>query len=212
MAGAAVSSTRIAILTFDGFNEIDSLVAYHILNRVRRPGWEVQIASPTLRVKSMNGLVIGAHTTLEEACQADAVLVGSGTATRPLVEDESLLQRLRLDPSRQLVGSQCSGALLLAKLGLLKAGPACTDMKTRPWLEKLGVKVLDRPFHASGNVATAGGCLASQYLAAWMIARLVSPDTAAEALDYVAPVGEKESYVTRMLDNVLPCLPEFAAA
>ncbi len=30
---------RIAILTFDGFNEIDSFVALNILNRVRREGW-----------------------------------------------------------------------------------------------------------------------------------------------------------------------------
>jgi hypothetical protein len=31
---------RIAILTFDGFNEIDSFVALNLLNRVKRPGWQ----------------------------------------------------------------------------------------------------------------------------------------------------------------------------
>lgn len=207
-----MSSTRIAILTFDGFNEIDSLVAYHILNRVRRPGWEVQIASPTLRVKSMNGLVIAAQASLEDARAADAVIVGSGMATRALAEDPALLTGLGLQPSRQLIASQCSGALLLAKLGLLKDAPACTDLKTRSWLEEIGVAVLDRPFFARGNVATAGGCLASQYLAAWLIARLAGIEPAAEALRYVAPVGEKELYVSRVLENVLPFLPEPAAA
>jgi hypothetical protein len=29
-----------------------------------------------------------------------------------------------------------------------------------------GVEVLNQPFFANGNVATAGGCLASHYLAA----------------------------------------------
>ena len=29
---------RIAILTFEGFNELDSLIALGVLNRVRRPG------------------------------------------------------------------------------------------------------------------------------------------------------------------------------
>jgi hypothetical protein len=58
-----------------------------------------------------------------------------------------------------------------------------------------GVDVVDRPFAASGNVATAGGCMASQYLAAWVIARLAGMGAAAEALRYVAPVGEKEAYV-----------------
>ncbi len=203
---------RIAILTFDGFNEIDSLMPYHILNRVRRPGWEVQIAAPTSQVRSMNGLVIGAQASLQDIRTADAVIVGSGVGTRGLAEDPALLAGLGLQPSRQLIASQCSGALLLAKLGLLKGVPACTDLKTRPWLEELGVEVLDQPFFAHGNVATAGGCLASQYLAAWLIARLAGINAAQSALDYVAPVGEKELYVSRMLENVLPYLPEPVAA
>ena len=37
------------------------------------------------------------------------------------------------------------------------------------------MKVLNQPFHATGNVATAGGCLAAQYLAAWVIARTAGP-------------------------------------
>lgn len=208
----STAPVRVAILTFDGFNEIDSLVAYHILNRVRRPGWQVRIASPGPQVTSMNGLVIEAQATLEEACQADAVLVGSGTATRALTEDGALLGRLRFDPARQLVGAQCSGALLLARLGLLGSMPACTDLKTRPWLEKLGTRVLDRPFHASGNLATAGGCLASQYLAAWVLTRLAGPEAAADALHYVAPVCEKESYVSRMWDHVRPSIAEAVPA
>ena len=67
--------------------------------------------------------------------------------------------------------------------------------------------MLDQPFYASGNVATAGGCLASQYLAAWVIARIDGPVAAAGALHYVAPVAEKDEYVSRALDNIRPCLP-----
>ncbi len=78
----------------------------------------------------------------------------------------------RLDPSRQLIASQCSGALVLAKLGLLDDVPACTDLTTKPWVIAAGVEVLNQPFFAKDNVATAGGCLASHYLAAWIIARL----------------------------------------
>lgn len=48
---------HIAILTFEGFNELDSLIAYAMLNRVRQPDWRVSIASPTAKVRSMNGLV-----------------------------------------------------------------------------------------------------------------------------------------------------------
>lgn len=140
------------------------------------------------------------------------MVVGSGAATRALLEDRALLDSLRLDPSRQLIASQCSGALLLAKLGLLEGMPACTDLGTRPWLEKAGVTVLDRAFVAHGNLATAGGCLASQYLSAWILARLAGIAAATEALRYVAPVGEKDQYVGRILENIRPHLPAVVAS
>jgi transcriptional regulator GlxA family with amidase domain len=202
---------HIAILTFDGYNELDSIVALGILNRVKRPGWRVSLACPASTVTSMNGVVLQAQATLEDANAADAVIVGSGIKTREIAEDAALLARIRLDPARQLIGSQCSGTLLMAKLGLLGEGasklPACTDLLTKPWVQEAGVEVLNQPFFARGNVATAGGCLASQYLAAWLITRLVGEEEARSAMHYVAPVGEKEDYVARALANVRPYLP-----
>jgi hypothetical protein len=91
------------------------------------------------------------------------------------------MSQLRLDPTRQLLGAQCSGTLILAKLGLLDGVPACTDLTTKPWVEEAGVAVLNQPFVARGNVATAGGCLSSQYLAAWFIARLEGVEAARSA-------------------------------
>jgi len=58
---------HIAILTFDGFNELDSLIALGILNRVKRSGWRVSIASPAERIESMNGVVMHRHIPLSEA-------------------------------------------------------------------------------------------------------------------------------------------------
>jgi hypothetical protein len=119
---------HIAILTFEGFNELDSLIALGILNRVRKPNWRVSIASPTARVRSMNGVVLEAQASLSEVTEADAVIVGSGVQTREVVADAALMAQLQLDPSRQLLGAQCSGTLVLAKLGLLDGVPACTDL------------------------------------------------------------------------------------
>jgi transcriptional regulator GlxA family with amidase domain len=197
---------HVAILTFDRFNELDSLIALGILNRNASKGWRVSIASPTPTVTSMNGVVLHAQATLDDAATADAVLVGSGMGTRDAVADPAIMTALHLDPSRQLVGAQCSGALVLHGLGLLDGIPACTDLTTKPWVIEAGVEVLDQPFYADGNVATAGGCLASQYLAAWLLARLDGIDAAAAALHYVAPVGEKDAYVDRALANVCPYL------
>ena len=197
---------HIAILTFEGFNELDSLIAFGMLNRVKRPGWRTTIACPGETATSMNGLVVRAQSTLAEACAADAVIVGSGARTREVVRDPAIMGALRLDPSRQLIAAQCSGALVLAKLGLLAHQPACTDLTTKPWVQEAGVTVLDQPFHARGNVATAGGCLASHYLAAWIIARGGGEEAARAVLHYVAPVGEKEAWVERAMGHVAPHL------
>ncbi len=197
---------HISILTFDGFNELDSLIALGILNRIKTPGWRVTLASPTPRVESMNGVDIARHVSLAEASTADAVLIGSGMKTREVVADTAIMAQLQLDPARQLIGAQCSGTLVLAKLGLLNGVPACTDLTTRPWVQEAGVEVLNQPFFANGNVATAGGCLASSYLAAWVIARLAGEEAAKDAIHYVAPVGEKAQYVEMTMKHIRPVL------
>ncbi|MDP9877001.1 transcriptional regulator GlxA family with amidase domain [Variovorax boronicumulans] len=204
---------HIAILTFDGFNELDSLVALGVLNRVKKPGWRVTLASPSATVTSMNGVTVHATATLESACEAGAVIVGSGIRTREIAADAGLMGVLRgLDPSRQLIGAQCSGTLLLAKLGLLGPVPACTDLTTKPWVQEAGVEVLNQPFFAQGNVATAGGCFSAPYLAAWLIARTEGLEAAKSALHYVAPVGEKDDYVARAMRNIEPYLRATAGA
>jgi transcriptional regulator GlxA family with amidase domain len=189
----------IAIVTFDGFNEIDSLVATHVIGRAKDRGLRPFLACPGARVTSMNGVVVDAHTPLEAVTEADAVVVGSGRRTREIVADPTMMARLSLNPRKQLVASQCSGALVLAKLGLLHDVPACTDNGTRPWLEEAGVRVLDRPFAAHGNLATAGGCLSSVYLATWIVTKLAGEDAARAALDYVAPIGESESFIAHAM-------------
>lgn len=205
---------RVAIVTFDGFNEIDSFVALGLLNLLAAKGWKAEIASPSAKVTSMNGVTIQAQQPLEFANEADAVLFGSGIYTRAIAEDVGRkgapLDRLQLDPVRQIIGAQCSGSLLLARLGLLADMPACTDLTTRPWLMEAGVRVEDSPFHARGPIATAGGCLASQYLAAWLMVRGAGWAAAAQALHYAAPVGAKDEYVKRLLDVVRPFVADAA--
>lgn len=186
---------QVAVLTFDGFNELDSFVAAAIINRLRPHGWAAHITAPTETVTSMNGVVVHRQRPLAFLEEADAVLLGSGVRTRETAADPAMLARLRLDPTRQLIAAQCSGTLLLTKLDLIGDLPACTDLTTKPWVVDAGVTVIDAPFAAHGNVATAGGCLAAPYLTAWLIARGGEPELAREALRYVAPVGEKAHFV-----------------
>jgi transcriptional regulator GlxA family with amidase domain len=141
---------HIAILTFDGYNELDSLIALGVLNRIKKSDWRVSIATPSPRVRSMNGVVIESMASIEDACAADVVVVGSGMRTNEVIADPAIMGQLRqLDPSRQLLAGQCSGTLVLAKLGLLENVPACTDLITKPWVVEAGVEVLNTTSHRS---------------------------------------------------------------
>ncbi len=194
----------ISILTFQGFNELDSFIALGILNRIKKPNWRVEICCPESSVTSMNGVTVIAQSRLEQLHLSDAVIVGSGLLTREVVKNPEIMQQLQegLAPSRQLIAAQCSGTLILAQLGLIGQIPACTDLITKPWVQESGVNVLNTPFYAENNIATAGGCLASQYLAAWIIAKTQGLEAVKEAMHYVAPVGEKDDYVKRAIANI----------
>ncbi|MGH1343752.1 MAG: DJ-1/PfpI family protein [Nannocystales bacterium] len=194
---------RVAIVTLEAFNELDSFVASALLNRA--PEVRASICCPSDTVTSMNGVSITAQAPLESAAEADAVLIGSGRRTLDYLEDRSFLARLRLDPTRQLIGAQCSGVLLLHRLGLL-GDTAASDSVTTPRLQERGVHVIQAPLHVEGNVATAGGCLASQYLASWMLARMCGWPEAARVVHEVAPVGQKDDYVRRTAEVVTPAL------
>jgi transcriptional regulator GlxA family with amidase domain len=193
---------EIAIVTFDGFNEIDSFVALNILNRVKLPDWKAQIVAPKETVVSVNGVVVHAQQPLSFVRDADAVLFGSGRLSMQMVEDKLLMAQLVLKPDRQLIGSQCSGALFLHRLDLLKGMPVCADNATRPLLRAAGVETLSKHFDVQGNIATAGGCLASPCLAAWVIYRLANQAQAIEALRYVAPVGSEDEFIRDVLSSI----------
>ncbi|MEQ9346624.1 MAG: DJ-1/PfpI family protein [Thalassospira sp.] len=184
---------KIAIVTLDGFNELDSFVALSILNRAKADGICAEITAPGETVTSMNGVTVTAQKPLSFVKDADAVILGSGIHTREHINDTAITRELLLDPERQLIGAQCSGVLFLYRLGLLPA-TITTDTKTRPILARTDAIIEDRPLVAQGNIVTSGGCLSSSYLAGWFLAKAVGLDKAMSILETVAPVGQRSQF------------------
>jgi transcriptional regulator GlxA family with amidase domain len=199
---------RVAIVVFDGFSELDTFVTFGLLNRLSAAGWKAELVAPSARVTSMNGVTVDTPQPLEFANEADAVVFAGGLYARAIAENSAVIDRLALDPLRQLIGGQCSGTLLLARLGLLADVPASTDVTSKPWMVQAGVRVADdTPFHARGPVATAGGPLAAHYLATWLMWRAAGIDLATQALHQAAPVGQRQDWTDRLLATVRPFMP-----
>jgi len=200
---------RVAIVVFDGFSELDTFVTFGLLNRLSAAGWKAELVAPSARVTSMNGVTVDTPQPLEFANEAAAVVFSGGLYNRAIAENSAVIDRLSLDPLRQMIGGQCSGTLLLARLGLLADVPASTDVASKPWMVQAGVRVADdTPFHARGPVATAGGPLAAHYLATWLMWRAAGLEQATHALNQAAPVGQRDDWTERLLSVVRPFVPD----
>ena len=189
---------KITLVAFDDFTDIDLFLMWDILKRVRRPDWEVKIVGDQASHLSTNGIQVATHGALAEANDADVVLFASGKGTRQMIRDDDFLRAFRLNPARQLVGSQCSGALILARLALLDGIPATTHLTVQRELGEFGVRVVDAPLVAVGNVATAGGCLSGLYLAAWVLERTLGAELRRAVTALVAPDGEEAAQEGRI--------------
>lgn len=181
---------KISIVVFDKFTDVDLFLMWDLLNRVGVENWSVRILGERENHVSATGISVATHGKIQEANEADAVLFVSGQGTRDKIVDGNWLSKFNLNPEKQFIGSICSGSLILAKLGLLEGKTATTYPTSRNLLESFGVEVVEKPFVASGNIATAGGCLALQYLCGWMIENLAGKDWRDLVLKSVQPVGE----------------------
>ena len=185
---------KIAIVCFDNFTDIDVFLPWDILNRVRLVGgmseWDVQLLGTETTHISMSGLRIPMTGNISYIPIADAVIFASGKGIQDLYKNQEYLDKIHIDPQRQLIGSMCSGALLLGAKNLLTGKKATTYPSVVDQLKQFDVDVIEQSFVNEGNVSTAAGCFAAQDLSAWIIKTLVNEKMVDIVLETVQPVGK----------------------
>ena len=186
---------KIAMVAFEGFTDVDLFMPWDLFYRVKDPTyaayageWDVRICAEEARFASYSGLAIDRHEPLDWVRGADAVFIVSGPGSRLKIRDPGFLAALRLDPARQRIAAIDSGVLILSALGLLEGLSATTYPSVFAELEAMGVRTERRPLVIHGNIATGGGCLATQDLAAWIVEGLIGPQAAQAIVDSVAKV------------------------
>lgn len=162
---------RIEIVIFDGFDELDVFAPYEVLCAA---GFEVELVAPELAgdrpgvVTSGRGLEIGVSHALGRAAeQPEGVLVPGGgwldraaAGTWAEAQRGQLPERLRvMAPELRWTASVCTGALLLARAGLLQGRRATTNPAAREELRRYA-EVVDERVVSDGPVVTGGapGC------------------------------------------------------
>jgi len=194
--------TRLAIICFDGVTDLDVFLHWDILNRPRTmfpvagEVWEVHLLGRADTHQTQAGLSLGMHGLIDESAHYDAVIHSSGRLTRELMHDQAYLRTLSLDCSRQIVASQCSGALVLAASGCLNGLSATTYPTAKADLESFGIEYCMQPLVAHDRVATAAGCLAGLALDEWLLSHFLPSSRVTECLISAAPWGDGLQAIT----------------
>jgi len=189
---------KAVIVTFNEFTDIDVFLPWDLLNRVKLldKSFEVKLVGTEKSHKSIAGIDLATQGQIEECNDADFVYFASGPGIRGLVNDSAYLQRFKLNSNKQIIGSMCSGALMIAALGHLEGLSATTYPTVFEALRSYGVEVVE-DYHivTHGNISTAAGCLAAVNLIGWAIEKMYDQKTQEEVIASVLPLGQGQACI-----------------
>lgn len=183
-----MTETRnVAILIFDDVELLDFCGPCEVFsvaaNHASPPPFQVYtVAATTDPVAARNGLRVVPDFALRDCPPPDLLVVPGGQGTRPLLQDEALLEWIRGQDARcELTLSVCTGSLLLARAGLLKGLRATTHWGSLDLLAALApdTQVLaDTRYVDNGRVITSAGISAGIDASLHVVERLLGAEHA----------------------------------
>ncbi|HRD50704.1 MAG: DJ-1/PfpI family protein [Candidatus Competibacter sp.] len=183
---------NVAILLFDEVEVLDFAGPFEVFavanelhdDALFRVFTVAALAGP---IRARNGLSVNPDYLLSSTPRPDVLIVPGGIGTRPLLGDETLLGWIAATTrANELTLSICSGALLLAKAGLLTGLKATTHHQVIALLREVAPDteiVADVRYVDNGRIVTAAGISAGIDASLHVVRRLcgeaVSTRTAA---------------------------------
>jgi transcriptional regulator GlxA family with amidase domain len=141
----------VGILLFENVEVLDFAGPFEVFSRTRLdPGTASRmteesapfrvftVAAKAELIRATGGLQVVADHGFDDAPPIELLVVPGGFGTRPLLEDHGVLEWIRATAdSAHLVTSVCTGALLLAKIGLLRDKRATTHWAALDLLQQI---------------------------------------------------------------------------
>jgi transcriptional regulator GlxA family with amidase domain len=180
---------NVAILIFDDVEVLDFTGPFEVFALTdelcsHEPFHTFLFAESPGSMRARNGLKVVPDFTLENCPLPHVLVIPGGSGTRPLLKKPALLEWLRSKARpAEIVMSVCTGALVLAKAGLLDGLRITTHHTALDLLRELAPTAAVDPsqrFHDNGKIITAAGISAGLDASLHVVARLLGP-AAAEA-------------------------------
>ena len=180
---------NVAILVFDDIEILDFAGPYEVFNVASQtttpPAFFVfNVGLSHQPVIGRGRFIVTPAYAIDDCPQPDILIVPGGYGTRPLLKHEKLLAWIHGQSTKvEWLLSVCTGALLLAKAGLLKNCEATTHHTAFDLLKELSPStslVSDKRFvQSSSRIMTSGGISAGIDLSLHMVEKLVDAETRA---------------------------------
>lgn len=190
-----------AILIFDRVEVLDFAGPFEVFSRTRlKPGVESRqsddsapfhvftIAKTHDAVTATGGLRVLPDHSFQDTPPIDLLLVPGGFGTRPLLEDAETLHWIASTASAaRQVTSVCTGALLLAKAGLLEERKATTHWAALDLLESIApaTEVLRERRFVDDTIISSAGVAAGIDMAFYVVETLFGKEVADETARYI---------------------------
>jgi transcriptional regulator GlxA family with amidase domain len=185
------ASSKIGIIVYDGFLTSDVTAPIEVFGAASKQAWfssyDVVLISATNEktVKSEEGLTITANTTIAEAGELDVLIVPSAYDMKPTLSNNKLISFIsKQNENGTLMSSNCSGAFLLGKAGILDGKKATTwaggEKELADAYPKINVQYNKNVVVDEGVVTSNGGPVS--YEGAFEILRQLSSEANAKEI------------------------------
>jgi transcriptional regulator GlxA family with amidase domain len=183
---------KFQILIFDGFDELDAIAPYEVLQNASQAKADVIVelvtADAVKEITAAHGLRLRPSSQLDLQRRPDVLIVPGGgwidrsaKGARAEAERGVIPKMIKsLAESGSICTSVCTGAMLLAAAGILKGRPATTNHGAVKDLADSGARVIKARVVDDGNVITAAGVTSGLDLGLWLVERFYGPKIAQE--------------------------------
>jgi putative intracellular protease/amidase len=176
--GIHLNKPTAQVLIFDGFEELD---AFGIYEPLAAAGFDVKLVSLRRQdvVTAAYGLKVIPHDLIRIDKKPSLLLIpGGGWLSRAPqgawaeAERGDILSTIKeFHSAGVILAAVCTGALLLARAGILKDRHATTNHRAIEELKGLGARVIKARVVDDGDIVTAGGITSSLDLSLWLVER-----------------------------------------
>jgi len=180
-----MATRTLALLLFDDVEVLDFAGPFEVFSVANRftdpPAFNlVTVAERAGRIRARGGLSVNPDHTLADCLPPDILLVPGGQGTRREMNNARVVDWVRTAAAgAEWVLSVCSGALILAKAGLLDGLEATTHHGAIELLREAAPRttvITGRRFVDAGRVVTSAGIAAGIDMTLYVVGRILGEE------------------------------------